>query len=589
MNFFSQLFRRSINIALFLTAVCGFSRDSRSISVNPANSQKDLSNSYMGANAQQFRSHYSIRKMLDNQKKFSDFLLSIGSPVLRMDGRSIYGWFSTEECLKLREANIKMSRLNKWRSTGKIASKKYQPEDYEAVVKKYRLSASPVAVKSNHPDIAWFDPDLFHRFCRENKIRIIGAISDEQYYDNASGKVVYFRDRPEYFDGAVKSSMKKIAWVLNHGYKDLYVAWEIGNESFASWDPVLYAKYAKKIADAALKLQPDIKLSVPAIIRDTDDPFIKSFIKRLKAKGSTANWFDWHKKMIPAIGDSIAKITHVTAHVYGAKSKYNANAKGLALATDLSDIPNTGHLRFLVTEWRYTGVGGTDHRTYVMGALWNAKFAMLLLSHPKIDYSTVHEFLCTSGLGYWTPGKSNGDPGMVGDEWIYQYQPGKKKSKQSQLRDPVGKPCFDIGPFGPVNRMFNELIRDCPVLLEHESDLGKMSSAKFADGVDISKHVKKNGDIDWIICVSKDRSSLGGIIVNTLNHPVTVTLNFKNSKYELKNIAQMTCRPERIFTAEEPGQRKFWKVLHFPVKNNSLALPPDSITSFRGSFFSGKK
>jgi hypothetical protein len=178
---------------------------------------------------------------------------------------------------------------------------------------------------------------------------------------------------------------------------------------------------------------------------------------------------------------------------------------------------------------------------------------------------------------------------MVGDEWIYQYQPGKKKSRKFQLRNPAGKPDFDIGPFGPVNRMFNELIRDCPVLLEHESDLGEMSSAKFADGVDISKHVKKTGDIDWIICVSKDRSSLGGIIVNTLNHPVTVTFNFKNSKYELENMAQMTCKPERMFSAEEPGQRKFWQVLHFSLKNDSLTLPPDSITSFRGSSFSGKK
>ena len=36
-----------------------------------------------------------------------------------------------------------------------------------------------------------------------------------------------------------------------------------------------------------------------------------------------------------------------------------------------------------------------------------------------------------------------------------------------------------------------------------------------------------------------------------------------------------------IFTAEEPGKEKFWKVESVPVKENKIVLPPDSITSFR--------
>lgn len=577
-------FFKSAIVSMLLGVVLSVSGDSsvRTIKIDPQQVQKDLTRSYLGANAQQFRSHYSIRKMLDNSDLFSEFLLSIGSPILRMDGRSIYGWFSKEECLALRVADAKMRRLSAYKGADAPDWDQVQPSEYEAMVKKFKLSSKPVVIGTHHPDLSWFSPEEFHRFCRRNNIRIIGAFNDEQYYDPESRQVFRFRNNPKYFDGAVKDNMRKLSWVIKNGYLDLYVAWEIGNESYGPWDPVLYAQYTKKIVDAAQALQPDVKLSVPTMLRDTDDPFIKQFIKRLKERGIYSDWFRWHEKMIPALGDYIKKIAYVTVHVYGARSIYNANARGLGLATGLKALPNTDHLRFLVTEWRYTGIGGSDHRTFGMGALWNAKFAMVLLSRPKVDYTTAHEFLCTSGLGYWSPGKGNGDPGAVGDEWVFQYQENMKPGKTSQLRTRDGKPQFDIGPFGPVNRMLNELVKECPLLLEHKADLGPMSSALYADGLTIEEKTKKTGDMDWFVCTNADRSKVGGVVVNTLERPVSLAFDFGKNKYRLQEVKQMTCEAGKLFKAEVPGENKFWHVSAIPVKNGILVLPPNSITSFRG-------
>ncbi len=583
--------KKILTLSALLCCVFQVNADSneRVLKINTEQVEKDLSHSYLGANAQQFRSHYSIRKMLDNKDIFSKFLLNIGSPVLRMDGRSEFGWFSKEETLALREAKAKIRRLSAYKEADAPDWDLVQVDEYDEMVKKYKLPSTPIVIETHNPDVAWFPPEEFHAFCRSNNIQIIGAFGDDQYYDPETKKVVRFRNNPKYFDGAVADNMRKLSWVLKNGYKDLYVAWEIGNESFTAWDPVLYAEYTKKIVDAAKALQPDIKLSIPTILRNTDDPFIKQFIESLKKRGQNSDWFTWHEKMIPALGDYIKKIDYVTIHVYGARSIYNANYRGLSLATDLSKLPNTDHLRFLATEWRYTGVGGSDHRTFAMGAIWNAKFAMTILSHPKIDYSTAHEFLCSSGLGYWSPGKGNTSGNEVGDEWVFQYQENAKPSKTTQLRTKEGKPQFDIGPFGPVNKMLNDLIRDCPMLLEHKADLGPMSSAIYADGLSLENKSKKPGDLDWFICTDKDRSKIGGVIVNTQDKPVRLVLDTGKNKYTLQNFRQMSCDSAKFYQAEVPGESKFWKLTDIPLKDNVLILAPNSVSSFRGTLKTSDK
>lgn len=515
----SSIFLKSI-IAMLVCYLSALKADAieRTLAIDTQQTQKYLSNSYLGANAQQFRSHYSFRQLLDQGAAFSTFLSNVGSPILRMDGRSAYGWLSEYEDRKLR---------------GNSADK-----------------------------FGWFSMGEFHRFCRSNGIRIIGAFNDTKYYDKDSDRIIEFKDKPEYFDGAVKNNMARLSWIVKNGYQEMYVAWEIGNECWGSWDPELYAQFARKMANAAIAIQPGIFLNVPVMLRDTDDPAIKTFITKLPR---SASWFTWHEKMLPALGLDIEKISHLQIHVYGSASMYSANFRGLEKISEiLAKQPNTRHLRYLVTEWRYTGTGGTQHRTYRTGALWNAKFAMILLSYSKVDFSSAHEFLCTSGLGYWSPG----------NEWIFQYPEEKQTGNAPRIPNKTSLPQFDIGPFGPVNRMLNDLVKECPVLIEHKSDLGPMSSALFAEG---------KSDLDWFICTKNDRSLLGGIIVNTMDNAVAVTLATGRNHYALMNIVQMACDADKVNDAEIPGEEKNWHVASIASDNGRLLLPANSITSFRGT------
>ncbi|MEK6796342.1 MAG: hypothetical protein AABZ39_16295 [Spirochaetota bacterium] len=549
----------------------------RTLAIDLTRTQKDLSRSCLGAQAHMFGSWYSMKKMLDQGAAFSTFLSNIGSPVLRMADFSMYDWFSREATTKMRDANVMLGVIK--RNKASIPEwEKVQPRDYAEVVKKYNIKSAPSEFthKKNPPETAWFSMGEFHRFCRANGIRIVGFFSGENYYDDAADEVIHFGNNPEYFDGAVNNGMKRLSWIVKNGYQDLYVGWEIGNECWASWDPVLFAQYARKLANAAQAIQPGIWLAMPIMLRNTDDAHIQRF---MAASPDSKKWFNWHDGVIPALGDDIKKISHLQIHVYGAASQYNAHYRGFeTMSSVLEKFPQTAHMRYLVTEWRYTGVGGTNHRTFRTGAMWNAKFAMTLLSHPRVDYTTAHEFVCTSGLGYWTPGKGNAGPYEDGSEWVFQ----KLEDKGKELRSKDGLPHFDVGPFGPVNRMLNTLVTECPVLIEHSSDLGAMSSALFADGSGQQEMDEDKTDLEWFICAAKDRSRIGGVIVNTRSHPTALSLAAGRDRLSIQSAEQMTCDADKQTLAEIPGEEKFWRVNAAAFDGGKLMLPPNSITSFRG-------
>lgn len=565
-------------LAVLFIVFAAFTAEERRITIDAGKVQKDLSHSYLGANSHMFQSWYSMKKMMDQGPVFSAFLSNIGSPVLRMMGMGGYGWFSKTEFEKLLEAGAMARVFARIKPEDAPDRKGFQPKDYEAIVKKYAIKSAPTEfiTKKNPPDVSWFSIDDFHRFCRSNGIRIIGEFNAVKYYDDDTGIVHTIIDSPEHFDGGVKAAVKKLSWVLKNGYKDLYAGWEIGNECYSEWDPERYAEYARKLIQAVTALQPGIELAVPAMLRDTDDAHIQRF---MAASPDRKKWFNWHETMFPALGEDLKKVTHLQVHVYGSASQYNANYRGLQVISNiLAQFPNASHLRYMVTEWRYTGVGGTNHRTFRTGALWNAKFAMTLLSYPRVDIATAHEFVCTSGLGYWTPGKGNAGPYEDGSEWVFQ----KLDDKGKELRSRDGLPHFDIGPFGPVNRMLNTLVTECPVLLEHASDLGAMSSALYADGSGQPVVDEDKTDLEWFICTTKDRSKIGGFIVNTRAQPIALALSAGAARISIQQTEQMTCDADKQTLAEIPGEEKFWRVGTAAVEGGKIMLPANSITSFRG-------
>lgn len=516
---------------------------------------KDLRNSLQGVDAESFQIRHNgtagvnLKKLLTDQRiEFQQFVHQVGQPVFRMMDYSRYSWRSAKATDALR------------------------------------------GVENIQSFISWYPPDEFHAFCKENNIKLIGYFDFLKLYDPLSGEVTHFlNDKTNEFNmtssqmkDLVQENMYKLNWVKEHGYSDLYLAWEIGNESYLKINdyPEIYAAFVKQIVRAAREIDPDIRLAINIFACAGNDN--KLHLNELHTPPKSATRadlrhrykknIDWSIAVLANLGEDAQLINYCSLHLYGGGPAYNANIKGLHSHQQLiMRSPNSRHMRFLVTEWRYTGSNElTKHREYHTSALWNAKFSMVLLSHPLVDATAIHEFLTFSGTGYWNDG----------DLWKAQYQ--SNNQPHEVYKSSGGDPHLDIGPFGPVLNMLNRVVRNYPLLLTHKSKLGPMSSAIFFSKCKTNDSINNDcQDLDWIVAKNRKRDDYGGIIVNTYEQPINIMLKDRGRKKLITKVESLSCLQDKLFLSEIPGKPKFWKVYSLvPHTDGTVTLPPFSVTFF---------
>lgn len=382
----------------------------------------------------------------------------------------------------------------------------------------------------------------------------------------------------------IKENMYKLKWVKEHGYLDLYLAWEIGNENYirTTENPAIYAEFVRNLARSAKKIYPDIRLSINIFSCAGDDNNLhfdsvtsSKMINSNKNTRSYAKYLAWSLAVLRNLGKDAQLIYYCSLHLYGGGLSYNANIKGLNSHQQLiKHYPNTRHIRFIVTEWRYTAGGElTKHRKFHTSALWNAKFSLLLMAHPLVDSTHIHDFLTYSGVGYWSDGKT----------WKAQYP--SNNAVRKMYESSSSEPSLDIGPFGPVLNMLNKVVKKYPLLLAHKSDLGPTSSAIFYAKYKSKINERKDcQDLDWIIATNRSRDEYGGIVVNTFEQPIDIKLISLGRRYQITKAETESCPIDKVVLSEIPGKPKFWELRSLlPNTEGRVTLPPLSITYFEAN------
>ncbi|MBL8994212.1 MAG: hypothetical protein JNM63_12795 [Spirochaetia bacterium] len=507
---------------------------------------KDLRECVQGADAESFQigtaspAGVNLKTLLGPEKKsFAEAMNAIGNPVLRMAEMSRYAWEGAEETDILRAQKDSAD----W----------------------------------------WYAPEDFHRFCKEQGIQIIGFFDTYRWFDSVKKTHIDLRDPKTKLVSAISdaelaslvaANRKKINWVKKNGYTDRYVAWEIGNENYAPFRdvPEVYARIALALTKMAKEEIPESRTSVNIFVCAPNDENLTGNLANRRPtdiSNTYDRWRVWTSLMLKGLGVEARGIHFASVHLYGTSLNYNANQKGLDThARFVAAHPNAAHLRFLVTEWRFTA--GDDligHRNFKMGALWNAKLTLTFLAHPQVDYTGAHELTTFSGLLYVNDGK------------VWRTQ-GTEKNKKPIVAIPAkaGSPAVEPGPFGPVMRMANDLVRKYPLLIEHKADLGENSSALFSSEVTGGKDDGSSGrDLEYLIAVSQKKDSLGGIAVNTLSTPIRVSLK---GRFRIASARSLTCAEAMVFEPEIPGEAKAWSVKDLSPAEGWVTLAPLSVTYF---------
>ena len=506
----------------------------KTISVNLFETKKNLKNSYVGYDAEDFACGVNFKWIFtDGRSQFADYCKRAGVRCLRFADMSRYSWRGELPTRLMRSRTMAHGYPN-------------LPWVYE----KY------AAKKLNW----WFEPELFWSFCRENRIVVIPMFNAVSYYDPEKKKAFCIVNRPEHYAAAAKEAAAYVKWLKTKGFLDMAKIWEVGNECYLKgWKPSEYAAFVKTLIDEVRKVQPEIKLGIPTFICTRDNPDVKEVLRRMRAGGVQVKSKErtmyqkaliWSSEVIEALGNYAKYISYGIEHSYGASSSYISNYKGIEITAKLLDaFPGSSKWRLSNTEWRdRSGENPWSHRQFAVAALWKSKFVLTLMAHPRMDYTTAHSLFAFSGGLYWSNGR----------EWILQRNPVNQKLYD---KNGNGRPRFDIGAFGPVVRMCNQLIDTHPEMLVHGADLGNMSSARYYESVYQGKG-QTQLDLQWLISTNSGRTSLCAILVNT--HGKEIKLQLTSQQGLVANgaavIQTLQCPDKQELDLQIPGYKHNWRV-----------------------------
>ncbi len=370
-----------------------------------------------------------------------------------------------------------------------------------------------------------FRPEQFYDLCRELDIKVI-AMANIYKRPDESGKMV---DIPMFDDpkAAAKNAARWVKWVKDHGYSDIVMAWEIGNEIWFDYTrdtPIWEFEKAKaKLDEWKGPYDPEgcrrwaaLHASCAKAMKQAD-PSIKVAVSSL-----TGSW--WlpdklqGKKLsacLGALGKGAKYIDYLDVHQYG----WTPAAMSRVWHEELiKPNPNCRHLRYINTEW---GPGVDMHtmgNCFAYSGLLLAKCTADLTAVPKLDWiSGFHE------LHDW-----GGPIILCKDTWSSLW-PKYTAGPESEGRGPR----YIIGAYGPVLRFFNDAIARCPSLLASGCTVPDSTNQFFNGATSLSPLAEKpvnpamdpagiKPSVQWWVTTNPHLTSVSVVLINT--HETTKSL-----------------------------------------------------------------
>lgn len=343
----------------------------------------------------------------------------------------------------------------------------------------------------------WFDPELLFSFCKENDLRVIAMVNLPRFYDAQTGRVL---DAASFPGACARNAARFVSWVKEKGFSSQVVAWELGSPPESAWcEPDVWARIHVACARAMKEADPTIRIAVPAFAigaqwAGASTPEAKQY----------AEWTAFSRDSLAAAGRDARLFDYLALRLYGDDESRNAN--GIGPENFRRDLvrPNANlkHVRFLVTEWRFTREPDLGDQTFVRGALQHGKIVADLLADSQIDWvGGIHSLHQFGGLVYVSDGKA----------WHLGASP---------VADPLGKPRMALGPHAVVMRWLNEAIHDCPQLVDAGDTAGRFSSTKL-----IQEGRRITPGVQWLALMDPKGTRLHLVVINT--HPTPELLDVR--------------------------------------------------------------
>ncbi len=430
------------------------------------------------------------------------------------------------------------------------------------------------------------DPERIFSFRKENGMKILLCLEQYSVFtDVASGSKT---NDIETVKNVICDYLK---WIKTNGFADQVAGFELGNEPYWGRDPEVYGKRWCAIVPEMKKIWPDAQIGMPIAEYRPNDPDIAAVRARcedttwceIKGEFSFNRLNQWSGRFVVAMKPVLDDITHVIYHFYGANPAYGCSMSGFQRIENFAKIyPEIKDKKVWITEWRERAdEDNRCHQTF-SSALWKAHYMLTVLTRPEVDGVNNHCLASLAGGLYVSDGKT----------WRVQWD--------EQLHDypdvsGVGHPHMELGPSGPLFRIYTDALVDHPIILNSGANGHQgLNQKMLARGVKIYSGCwasalyyegRQNG-AQWVAATDPKRKSLAILCVNT--NPEAKTFKVELKKAKAKGVAQIrsvSCPADKVKLHEKAGEPKPWIVENRTEKVKAsdpleITMPPLSYMTY---------
>ena len=471
-------------------------------------------------------------------------------------------WFyvsnRVETARLFREAGVRFIRQWSANERWQLGLAWARAKDRAAMAKRYKKSAL-------------VDPRECFSFWKENDVKVLLTLENYGVYtDVEAGKST------NDLETVKKVICDYVRWIIDNGYKGCVAGFEMGNEPYFGKDPEKYGARWSAIVPEIKRIWPEAQIGLPVAEYRSGDPDIAA----VRARATGLDWVtdgkkgrfkisrlnQWSGRFIVAMSNQLHNVSHVIYHFYGGDAAYGCSACGFGRIAKFAKVfPEIADKRVWISEWRERSDEDLTCHQVFFSSLWKGHYLLAVLGQPNVDGVNLHNLGTLSGGLYVSNGKN----------WISQRDGSKKICLD---KTGIGIPHAEVGPAGPVFRLYCSALLKHPIILEHgvnESqgagahfwasavyyESGRKQAASFEKGVERKDWPKIRGNVEWIAAMSPEKDSLALLMVNTKPETVVLPVEIEGRQIEGRPVIRtLRCESDGVYAHVLPGEKPLWKL-----------------------------
>ena len=370
-----------------------------------------------------------------------------------------------------------------------------------------------------------------------------------------------------------------VKWIVDNDFKDQVAGIELGNEPYWGTSPEIFADRWAAIVPDIKKIWPEVSLGFSIAELYDGDPDIAAVRSRytnvdlLLSQDSTLGLNkinNWSGRFIVAFSNCLDQCSHVIYHFYGGFGHYGCTYNGIQrIRRFAQSFPEVKDKKAWITEWRFTSDMDLTSQQKFQIALFDALYMLMVVCQPEVEGICAHQcgqlsggFYIADGKGTWRGQRAHGlgNDMFVDPDW-------------------TGRPRLEVGPVGPVFKLYNEALLDHPhVLARGRRREGSITDGRYNQMINIWNN-SGEGSVEWVLLANADRSSFALMVCNCCSVPFRPPVNAVGCSLGKPHYRVYRCRKEDVCVSQMPGEPRLAWEEEYDGNEGEIVVPEKSVTT----------